>query len=180
MTTNIVSGYASECTTCPYSQQAHLIQEQKTNRQSPPIMLENNESNVLLVFQAPGDKEWDVGIAIQPTIKVGGSAGARIKYSWERTNKQRTDFNVINTVQCFPGNNGKRDLIPNSMAICSCSKRLTSILRAKEYQKIITFGRVAKEVIENLVKTLTYTPILVNAPHPNGGVKNIDLDILWN
>ena len=131
------------------------------------------------MFQAPGDNEWSAGKAIQPIKKRGGTAGARVKKSWERKGKSRSDFDIINAVQCFLNNDGKRDFTPHSMAIFSCSKRLENDLNAKQYQKIITFGNIARDVIIHLVKPLNYTPIVVTGLHPNGGVKNSDLDNLW-
>lgn len=145
-----------------------------------PIGLEDNGSNVLLVFQAPGDVEWVKGLAIQPTQKVGGSAGRRIELSWGRTNQKRTNFDIINTVQCFPGNNNNRDLEPNVMAICSCSKRLNSILIKKQYNKIITFGEIANEVVLVILQNITNNkPIIIKSKHPNGGVSQQELDKLW-
>jgi len=172
--------YDNNCTNCPYNNQAHLVSPAHiTKRANPPIELEDHNSDVLLVFQAPGDIEWSAGLAIQPTKKPGGTAGVRIKKSWERKKKSRSDFNIINAVQCFPGNDGDRDLSPNSMAICSCSKRLKDILNAKTYQKIIAFGRIAEDVVDSLVKTLKYTPNIIKGVHPNGGVTKDELDDLW-
>lgn len=172
--------YDDNCQNCPYCRQDHLVgTEHFSERENPPITLEDNSSTVLLVFQSPGDKEWLVGKAIQPTKKQGGTAGVRIQNSWGRKNKSRTDFDIVNAVQCFPGNEGDRDFDPNVMAICSCANRLRGILESKEYEEIIAFGEVAKQVVECLVKKLNFTPKVVPATHPNGGVKNADLDALW-
>jgi len=171
--------YDSKCISCPYNQQQHLPVNQRTLRNSPPIDLENNNSKTLLVFQAPGKDEWEVGKAIQLTIKVGGSAGRRINMSWERCQKQRTDFDIINSVQCFPGNEGKRDLEPDVMAICSCSQRLENVLESNEYSKIIVFGGIANQVITSICKKLNAKSKIIDAPHPNGGVSKETLDNLW-
>lgn len=171
--------YDSNCNACPYHQQMHLRESHRTSRNSPPIDLEINNSNTLLVFQAPGKEEWRVGRAIQPTIKTGGSAGRRIEMSWERSNKQRADFDIINSVQCFPGNEGERDLVPDVMAICSCSQRLENILRTNAYKKIVVFGDIANQVIATICKRLKVTTRIVVGKHPNGGVSQIALDNLW-
>ena len=171
--------YDDNCQNCPYYLQNHLVGGSRTIRNSPAITLENNISTTLLVFQAPGDNEWHAGKAIQPTKKQGGTAGVRIKNSWERKSKSRTDFDIINAVQCFPGNDGDRDLTPKLMAICSCSKRLQIVLESKRYKEIIVFGSIAEEMVEESIKKLNYSAEIVKAPHPNGGIKNSTLDALW-
>ena len=169
--------YDAHCNGCPYHKQQHLSSTQTTSRISPPIELEENNSNTLLVFQAPGDDEWRIGKAIQPTIKQGGSAGRRVASSWARCNKKRSDFDIINTVQCYPGNQGERDISPNIIAICSCSKRLENTLQTKSYNKIIAFGDVAYQVISSIYKQNSVE--IICGKHPNGGVLNNDLDALW-
>lgn len=171
--------YDINCEKCPYINQSNLTVNQKTKREKPPIELENNESDVLLIFQAPGTEEWEEGKAIQPTTKQGGTAGKRIQSSWERKDKKRSDFNIINAVQCFPGKESKRDFQPNIKAICSCSKRLENILLNKQYRKIITFGKIAEELTNSILKSLKVKPVIINMIHPTGGLKNIDLDNLW-
>ncbi|MCQ8876889.1 uracil-DNA glycosylase family protein [Pseudoalteromonas shioyasakiensis] len=171
--------YDSNCKKCPYHSQEHLIVNQRTTRNSPPVEFENNNSDTLLVFQAPGDVEWRVGRAIQPTVKVGGTAGRRIELSWERVGKNRANFDIVNSVQCFPGNEGTRDLAPNGVAINSCSYRLKAILNTKEYRKIITFGDVANQMVNSLLEIGNELPVIIQAKHPNGGTSKGELDILW-
>lgn len=169
------------CPTCPYYEQKHLDPTSKTDRQHPPIILENNESEVLLVFQAPGTDEWRVGEAIQPVKKQGGSAGARIDQSWGRCQKNRKDFDIINVVQCFPGTirNSTRDLPPNTMSICKCKSRLLATIIAKQYSKIIVFGEIAYEIVNYLLQFLNYHPVITRATHPTGGASKQSLDELW-
>lgn len=171
--------YDSNCNNCPYKNQKHLSNKNITNRKSPPIGLENNNSNTLLVFQSPGIEEWEKGQAIQPSRKKGGTAGRRIELSWERKQKNRYDFNIINAVQCFPGNDGNRDLEPNIMSICSCSNRLEHILNEKKYNKIILFGAIAQNVVDNLLNKLGLKVDVVKSKHPTGGLSNEYLDGLW-
>ncbi|ADN78383.1 uracil-DNA glycosylase superfamily protein [Geobacter sulfurreducens] len=172
-------GYDSNCNGCPYNQQRHLIATQRTTRTSPPVELEDHNSSTLLVFQSPGDAEWEAGKPLQPTIKVGGSAGRRIEMSWERRNRKRAEFDIINAVQCFPGNEGGRDVAPDAMAICSCSKRFENILNTKTYEKIIVFGDISKQVITALSYKLKLSARIIPAKHPNGGVSKTELDNLW-
>lgn len=172
--------YDQNCYSCPYYQQGHLREESfRTARVSPPVELEDNGSATLLVFQAPGDEEWKVGKPIQPTKKVGGTAGVRIFNSWVRKGLKRDSFDIINAVQCFTDNVGSRDIRPNTMAICCCSKRLKCIIDAKRYTRIITFGDIAFEVVSNLVKNASHRSSVSKAPHPNSGVENDVLDALW-
>ena len=116
--------------------------------------MENNNSDTLLVFQSPGIEEWGKGQAIQPSRKKGGTAGRRIELSWERKQKNRYDFNIINAVQCFPGNDGDRDLEPNIISIYSCLNRLEHIQKEKNYKRIILFGQIAQNVGDNLLYKL--------------------------
>lgn len=171
--------YNIHCSNCPYKNQSHLVQDYITDRMSPPIILEDNNSDILLVLQAPGVEEWSDGLPIRPTKKRGGSAGQRLELSWQRKNRKRQDFDIINVVQCFPGNDGDRDLKPNIMATCSCSNRLLDVLMTKAYKKIIVFGVVAKDVVTTLKQRLNYNPLIVESKHPSGGVKNVELDDLW-
>jgi len=171
--------YDSNCDNCPYKNQIHLNNDNKTNRESPPIELESNNSDTLLIFQAPGTEEWIKGKAIQPVIKQGGTVGRRIELSWKRKKKNRNDFDIINTIQCFPGNNGNRDLEPNNMSICSCSNRLESILKKNRYKRIIAFGEISQNVVDNLIRKLKLEVNVVKSKHPAGGLSNKNLDSLW-
>ena len=179
--------YDIHCEACPYYHQKHLVgSAQSTNNLNPPVELEDNRSNILLVFQAPGEEEWSVGKPIQPTRKRGGTAGARIQASWDRvqkssgTNVNRYCFDIIKSVQCFPGKNDEsRDFKPDEMAVRCCSKRLSEVLNLKQYAKVIAFGSFAFEVISTLANSISPQPSIVNAPHPNGGLKNATLDALW-
>jgi len=138
-----------------------------------------NNSKTLLIFQAPGTEEWKKGEAIQNVKKTGGTAGARIAQSWARINKNRSDFDVINAVRCFPGKVGERDIEPNVMSICSCSSKLENDLKNNDYNKIITFGKVAEQVVDSLIQRIDKKPEIINVKHPTGGIKKDELDSLW-
>lgn len=167
------------CGVCPYIEQAHIHDlKLKTSRVNPPIELENNNSDILLIFQSPGDVEWKIGRAVQDTTKIGGTAGSRISDSWKRVSKSRTDFDIVNLVRCFPGRKEKRDLKPNMKSICSCTVKLSFDLIKKEYKKIIVFGALAKKSVATLQEVYPKT-LFKFATHPNGGIKKKDLDNLW-
>jgi hypothetical protein len=102
--------YDKDCQICPYFNQTHLNILYKTIRTSPPVGLEDNGSDTLLVFQSPGVNEWHVNGG-HPLKATPRSAGKRIELSWERVRKQRntsqtpirTNYDIINVVQCFQG-----------------------------------------------------------------------------
>jgi len=171
--------YDAHCLACPYFQQRHLQAELMTSRNSPPVELEPHGSPILLVFQAPGSMEWDAGKPIQPTKRRGGTAGVRIHNSWKRVGKARDDFDIINAVQCFPGNYGGRDLTPMTDAKTCCARRLNVILEQGHYRKIIAFGDVAFEMINSLTSASGINPCSIQAAHPNSGTSNSTLDSLW-
>ncbi|MGR5329437.1 hypothetical protein [Photobacterium damselae] len=173
--------YDNNCKECPYYQQHHLSNSQhKTDRKDPPIMLENNNSDTLLVFQAPGKEEWEVGKSIQPTVIKGGTAGRRIELSWSRQGKKRDDFDIINSVQCFPGLDiDGRDNEPLSKARSLCGLRLNEVIQEGSYGTIITFGNNAKDAIAKISAKIGPDSLIIEASHPNGGMKKNELDSLW-
>lgn len=177
-------GYDKYCSECPYFYQKHLPDSAKTTRSSPPIGLESNDSKVLLVFQSPGEEEWNVGMAIQPTKKRGGTAGSRIAQSWGRTGCARHNFDIINVVQCFPGkiyggNSGGRDAKPNQMAICACAYRLKNVFESQQYKRVIAFGEIAQDVVKSISSTTGFSGQVVEARHPSSGMTRSELDLLW-
>lgn len=103
MTVNRMKKYDDLCNDCPYNGGNHLEGTQFFNPKYTPLKLESNNSEILLVFQSPGEEEWKNGIAINPTKKQGGSAGIRILNSWKRCKRTRKDFDITNIIQCFPG-----------------------------------------------------------------------------
>lgn len=171
---------AINCPQCPYYWQRHLVGTQRTGRPFPPVELEDKDRDVLLVFQAPGIEEWRAGAPIQPTTRQGGTAGARIAQSWERTGRDRSEFDIINVVQCFPGSErGKRDFAPHSLAVCACKSRLDAVLAGKRYSKVIAFGEIACEVVAHLAISGNYGFRLLFSGHPTGGLEQKVLDSLW-
>lgn len=175
---NILSSFDS-CGYCPYKQQRHLTDEQKTNRLEPPIGLESNNSKTLLVFQSPGVEEWECGKAIQNITKPGGTAGARIYQSWERTGFVRNDFDIVNLIRCFSGSTSSRDNKPDLLAICSCVDKLIADLNTHQYERVISFGDEANQIISALKKSGRFKFIVRNSKHPNGGASQDSLDALW-
>lgn len=170
---------SSYCLKCPYRNQAHLTQEWRQDRETVPLDVEDNESDILLVVQAPGEAEWEVGRPLQPTTRQGGTAGSRIAQSWERTRKERKSFNITNAVQCFPGKGDKRDQAPAPQAVSACSGWLRDAMRARRYRKVIAFGEVAAQVVGIVVTLEDLLCEVKYVPHPNSGLRNEVLDEQW-
>ena len=170
---------SSNCQNCPYVNQKHLPVALKTVRLDPPVELEQNHSRTLIVGEAPGIEEWAVGAPFQPTTKVGGTAGARIESSWQRVGKERKDFDLINTVQCYPGQTGGRDARPNKAAVNACSGRLAAILARNEYDQVVCLGAAAKKSVSHLCETHPFNISVVSVRHPCGGASNEQLDAVW-
>ena len=170
---------SSYCRRCPYRNQAHLPTELRQNRETIPLDVEDNGSDILLVAQAPGVEEWILGKPLQPTVKQGGTAGSRIAQSWERKQKERTSFNITNAVQCFPGKGNPRDEVPAPEALSACAGWLRDAMRAREYRKVIVFGKVAAQVVGIIVALENLSCEVQYADHPSGGTLTAALDELW-
>ena len=155
------------CKKCPYSGAAHM------NNQGKPLRLENNNSKILLVFQAPGIEEWKQR---KPIIsKKRNSASSRMENAFKRKCKNRQDYDITEAVQCYPGYGNNRDKKPSKKAVECCKEHLKRDIINGKYEKIIAFGRIAQESVSEIVKGVASIEI-VNKRHPCGGVTNNELD----
>ena len=104
--------------------------------------MEDNESDVLLIFRSPGCEEWREKRPIYSDEQDSSHTGAVMRNAFERLGKKREDFNITNAVQCYPGqsNNGQ-DCPPEPLAVEHCSNWLKKDIKLKKYQKIIVFGK---------------------------------------
>lgn len=168
----------TNCPSCPYFNQKHLKKAARTLRADPPVELEAHNSRVLIVAQAPGIEEWETGLPLQPIVKQGGTAGSRVAQSWKRVNKVRSDFDLVNAVQCYPGAL-KRDDEPHRIAVCLCMNRLGVILERDQYDRVICFGSVALDTVTHLRAARDLTFSIDACRHPNGGAYREQLDSLW-
>ena len=143
------------CNECPYHNQKHLIGTlfELWSVDYLPLEMEDNGSDILLIFQSPGENEWKYGKPIYfDNMSNKNTAGARLKKAWDSNNKKRSDFNITNIVQCFQGkkSNGKDDENLNSEAKRHCLDYLIDDL--KKFQgkgkKIIVFGYQAKQQVK--------------------------------
>jgi hypothetical protein len=153
-----------------------------TTRPSPPIELEDNNSTTLLVFQSPGDVEWDVGHAIEDHNLKGRSCGAKVARSWSRKKRTRSEFDIVNVVQCYQGKNlntSKDEAIPKPI-VRTCSARLEAALKRKKYVEAIGFGVHANRSLRTIINALPVQPVHIQVDHPNSsGFQNAYLDKLW-
>jgi uracil-DNA glycosylase family 4 len=140
------------------------------------LEIENNKSSTLLVFQAPGKNEWK---AKRPLISTDPySASKKINNSLKRINKCRTDYDITNTVQCYPGYNKtkKRDYRPCAKAVKYCMQQLELDILLNKYTKVIAFGNIARKAVEEIKIKNNLGFKQVNCKHPSGGLSRFDLD----
>lgn len=180
----------NNCIGCPYCQQIHLPQLQKSLVNSPLSIDIGNNADTLLVFQSPGTDEWGGGVLtvsgnrIPIDSKNRYSAAARMRNSMARKGVVRTDYDITEAVQCFPGkkSNG-RDKRPSVNSMMCCLHHLVNDLSVKKYNKIVAFGAVAYQMTtqavgivntNNVIKFMQPLPIF--ARHPSGWISNNNLD----
>lgn len=161
------------CQNCPYNVSGRLHIAPNTRLYSP-LEKEDNNSNVLLIFQSPGEIEWEAGLPLQ---NLRNGAGLRLQNSFERLGKCRSDFDITNTVQCYQGRgkNG-RDKKPSKIAQEKCRQKLMIDIESKQYRKIIVFGAIARRQIEALGYSFDSNPRFTHLRHPSGGLTNEELD----
>jgi len=141
-------------------------------RANQPLSKESNNSSVLLIFQAPGCDEWNAGSPI--ISKNVRSAAARIKNALNRIRKKRSDFDITNSVQCYPGQNSSgRDKRPSQLMRGKCQSWLATDITS-QYEKIVVFGNCARQSVLNL--GYGSDPRFIFLRHPSGGLTNIALD----
>lgn len=120
-----------------------------------------------------------MGAALQPTIRQGGTAGSRLLQSWKRKGKRREDFDLVNAVQCHPGNDGARDLPPREDALERCAGRLATIIRDGSYSRLVTLGAAATNAAKEILSREGLKIEIRECIHPNGGATRKMLDSLW-
>jgi len=169
--------FGEHCQTCPYLDSRHLQESDRLFRQIP-LSMEDNGAEILLIFQAPGVKEWEEGRPVCSTHP--NSAGGRLASAFNQLNRTRSDYNITNTVQCYPGKrsscrmSGKpRDEKPPVAVRNLCTNWLRLDIEARPYRRIVVFGREA----EKAVRALGYggDTRFTFAIHPAGGISNDSL-----
>ena len=168
--------FGNHCIGCPFENAAHLSHADQSIR-SKPLSMEDNGSSVLLVFQAPGIDEWSTG---KPVSSLNPkSAGAKLAGAFQQAGKSRADYNLTNTVQCFPGKRPPssefrpRDKAPAAAARTRCSNWLRHDVESSHYSKIVVFGAHARKAVQALgFATDSRFHFLT---HPSGGLSNASL-----
>ena len=178
----------NNCGNCPYINQSHLSAPYSVVPSQPLAIDYGNGADVLLIFQAPGLDEWTGNTLSQKRIPIDScnphSAAARIRNSMSRKGVSRSNYDITEAVQCFPGRNAKgRDKKPSATSIKCCMHHLINDLSQKQYRSIIAFGNIAYKMamdsvclINNNSKTGLIQPMPKLAPHPSGGIMNSTLD----
>lgn len=165
--------YELHCEGCPYQSAAHLPASFRQIR-AAPLSMEDNHASVLLIFQAPGVDEWSNG---KPVISTNpSSAGVRLEAAFRIAHRTRQDYNITNTVQCFPGKKPQhgitkpRDNVPPAAVRRHCSEWLRQDIDTHNYKRIVVFGSHAHKA----VRTLGYgnDPRFNFVRHPTGGISN--------
>lgn len=142
-----------------------------------PMSMEDNGADVLLIFQAPGVAEWQEG---KPICSVhSSSAGGRLAVAFNALGRTRQDYNITNTVQCFPGKRASisgersRDKIPPAAVRHCCSNWLRDDIEGRPYRLVVVFGREAQKA----VRALGYKndQRFRFSKHPTGGISNAEL-----
>lgn len=160
----------SFCQSCPYCNAKHL----SSSTAKIPLNAEIRKTNTLLVFLAPGENEWTGNCGkTQPAPIISDnprSTAARLRNSFNRIHKTRMDYDLTETVQCYPGkNSNKRDRRPCEAAISQCANHLMADIQGHAYTRIISFGVIANKIVEDIIIKLN-TPVQhIKLPHPSSG-----------
>lgn len=181
------------CPTCPFNKYNTCALKSKnikyiwSKKNKGPLVLENNRSQILLVFEAPGIDEWSKR---QPIISNRVySAGRKFNEALKRAGKARTNYDITEAVLCFPGKSstGKNQKIQTEVKSAAkyCITFLINDIVTHNYGKIICFGNVAYEsvctacrIIQS--KHLQYaTPQIIRLQHPMYS-KTLQQDIAEN
>ena len=168
------------CNGCPYNGSVHLPSTECSSPLSTecprPLSMEHNpDTTALLIFQAPGCREWVMKRPICSESRHSAAARIENSLSLSRVNASRYDFSITNAVQCYPGkgHNG-RDKKPRAAARRQCANWLRMDIKAHPWRRVVVFGAMAKES----VRSLGYgcDPRFCFIDHPSGGLPNNVLD----
>lgn len=142
----------ANCTLCPFNPQSNVVNLHSKNlsyiwkaKNHGPLMLEDNNSDILLVFEAPGIDEWSNHRPLSSNRP--GSAAVAFGRALEATKKKRIDYDITEAVACCPGTStGKTNKkIPSEVILASsfCKQYLMLDILRKNYVRIVCFGSIA-------------------------------------
>lgn len=175
----------NNCGSCPYnpnnSNSAQIVQAYK-NKNKSPLSLVNNNSDILLIFEAPGITEWSKNT---PLCSKRSSSSAMIfnkALAASNIGKTLSNYDITEAVCCFPGTSGKskigkKNADEERLAACFCVTNLKNDILGKRYKKIVCFGLIAYNsalLIYNTFNSIANIPTPIFCNHPNYfGNKNI-------
>ena len=186
----------ANCSLCPFNPQNNMANLHSKNlayiwnaKNNGPLMLENNNSDILLVFEAPGIDEWHKR---QPIIsKRKFSAGRKFDDALKKAGKYRTNYDITEAVLCFPGKSttGTNAKIQEEVEIAAtyCQQYLQQDISNKNYRKIICFGKTAYNSVLKIYPTIcAINPYYSSSPYQNRIIhlthpicnKNLQQDIM--
>ena len=154
------------CTQCP-------------NMIGPPITGEPTTAKILLIGQAPGDREGNLG---RPFAWTAG----KTLFKWFASigvneDEFRQQVYMAAVCRCFPGKNPKSgDRVPNKQEIATCSNWLKQEIELLQPDLILPVGKLAisqflecKKLTDVIGQCFTQTVYgkklqLIPLPHPSG------------
>ena len=98
-----------------------------------PILSVGNKSNMMIVGEAPGERE---GVLEEPFV---GLAGKTLDKILEKCGLQRDNFYICNTVNCRPMD-GNKNRKPTKEEIKTCSSWLYEQIKLVQPKLIFTLG----------------------------------------
>ncbi len=146
--------------------------------ESRPIFSGSASARLMLIGQAPGSSEGDLG------YPFGGSAGQRLfrwlsRAGWdEKTFREKCYITAV--TKCFPGNdtNGSGDRVPTAAERKLCRPWLDGELAFVQPEVIVLVGRLAiqlyyppKVKLSDVIGETTVSEdqqVLIPLPHPSG------------
>ena len=139
----------------------------------PPVIIgQAVMSEILLVGQAPGDREGDLG---QPFAWTAG----KTLFKWfesigitEQVFRQRVYMSAV--CRCFPGKNPKGgDRVPNQTEIKTCAKWINKEIELLQPELIIPVGKLA---ISQYLAVNKLVDVIGQSFHKN--IKGVDVELI--
>ena len=160
--------------TCPFNvNNQNTFTNSRPKDANFPVMLEDNNSRILLVFEAPGFYEWKNKCPIYDSryLEKRDSAGSRMAQAFEDCEINRKDYDIAEVVSCFPGPQGGIKQYEVAMASICCRKYLFDYIYNKRYDKIVCWGYIAHNSVIDIVREIQgtdvfYCPSIMSAKHP--------------
>ena len=166
----------ANCSLCPFNPQNNVANLHSKNmsyiwktKNNGPLMLENNNSDILLVFEAPGIDEWSKR---QPIIsKRGFSAARKFDDALKTAGKARVNYDITEAVLCFPGKStaGVNQKIQEEVetAATYCQQYLQQDILNNNYRKIICFGEIAYSSVLKIYPSICADKPYYSSLYPN-------------